>query len=411
MPDGRTVVIWRSCLLPGSETFVRQHGAALTRWRAAYLGAVRVDSPLTDHTDTIVWPDGRRGRWAYLLLRLTGRSAALRGRLAETGPALVHAHFGGDARLVSGSAARLGLPLVVTLHGLDVTRQARRPGLRGARHRRNLRTAFGRAGLVLAVSDAIRRHAIALGADPHRVRVHHTGVPIPAEVPATAVWDVTFVGRFVEKKGVDDLVEALGLLADLRPRVLFIGAGPLEAPARQRAATLGLDATFLGMQEPAVVGRHLAASKILAAPSRTAADGDSEGLPTTILEAGARGVPAVSTTHSGIPEAVVHGETGLLGEPGDRPALAANLRRLLTDDALRRRLGHQARRHVRTHFDLATQSLLLEELYDALLAGTLHQQASALRAGVPHHDPDPAPGCPDPTDERHAQPGRSRPAE
>jgi colanic acid/amylovoran biosynthesis glycosyltransferase len=89
-------------------------------------------------------------------------------------------------------------------------------------------------------------------------------------------------------------------------------------------------------------------------------------LPTTIVEAARLGLPTVSTYHSGIPEAVKHGETGLLGDEGDRAALAANIRRLLTDDALRARLGEQARRNADEHFDLATQTAELERLYDAV---------------------------------------------
>lgn len=362
---GRTVVIWRSCLLPGSETFVRNQGAALSRWRPTYLGAVRIASPLAEEADVLAFPPGRRGRAGWLLLRLTGASRRLTRRLAALRPAVVHAHFGGDGRLISRSATALGVPLVVTLHGLDVTRQANAPGVRGARHRRNLRTAFRRASLVLAVSEFIRGRAIGLGADPAKVRVHHTGVPVPP-VPETVAkeWDVVFVGRFVAKKGVDDLVEALAALP--RPRALFLGDGPLAAATRARAAELGIDATFRGACEPAEVRRCLAASRILAAPSRTAPDGDAEGLPTTILEAASLGVPAVATYHSGIPEAVLAGETGLLGAEGDRVALADNIGRLLGDDELRTRLGNAARRHVAAHFDLARQSRLLEDLYDEL---------------------------------------------
>jgi colanic acid/amylovoran biosynthesis glycosyltransferase len=174
---------------------------------------------------------------------------------------------------------------------------------------------------------------------------------------------VLFVGRFVPKKGLDDLVEALGALNDLRPRVLFIGGGPMADAIRKRAAELGLDATFLGPQDPDVVARSMAEARIFAAPSKTASNGDSEGLPTTIVEAARRGLPAVSTVHSGIPEAVIDGETGLLGPEGDREALAANLRTLLTDDALRARLGAQAKEFADANFDLVTQTGLLEDLY------------------------------------------------
>ncbi|HEY7175596.1 MAG TPA: glycosyltransferase, partial [Micromonosporaceae bacterium] len=315
----RRVVVWRSLLLPASETFVRNQGNALSRWRPVYLGAVKNDSVIATSSDLIAYPSGWRGRLAFGWLRATGGSRRLRKRVVDAEPDLIHAHFGGDGWLVSRVAKRLGVPLVITLHGRDVTSQANGRGPLRSRYRRNLRTAFARASLILAVSDAIRDRAIRLGADPAKVRVHHTGVPMPAAPDHLAKgWDVIFVGRFVPKKGVDDLIEALGTLTDLRPRALFIGTGPLEGAARERAAALGLDATFLGAQAPDVVARCMTESKVFASPSKTAPDGDAEGLPTTILEAASMAVPTVSTRHSGIAEAVRDGQTGLLGGEGDR---------------------------------------------------------------------------------------------
>ncbi|MBX7264959.1 glycosyltransferase [Micromonospora sp. Llam7] len=367
MSGDRVAVIWRSCLLPGSETFIRNQGDALPTWRPVYLGAIRVVSALSRDSDVVVCPDTPRGRREWLRLRLTGGSPRLGRLLARLRPDVVHAHFGGDGWLISRTATQLGIPLVVTLHGLDVTRQAAAPGPRGVRHRRNLRTMFDRATLVLAVSGAIRDRAVELGADPAKVRVHHTGVPVPPEPAAgPKEWDVVFVGRFVEKKGVDDLVEAVGMLPDLRPRVLLVGTGPLHERVRARAELLGVDVTFAGTLPPPEVMRHVGRARILAAPSRTASDGDTEGLPTTILEAFGVGVPVVSTYHSGIPEAVTHEANGLLCAEGDPSALAANLRRLLTDDALRDRLGKAARHRAETDFDLHRQTQHLEHLYTTL---------------------------------------------
>ncbi|WBB67896.1 glycosyltransferase [Micromonospora sp. WMMD812] len=368
MSTRKVAVIWRSCMLPVSETFIRNQGDALPSWRPVYLGATKTVSPIAADSDVIVYPDTPQGRRGWRLLRLTGGSPRLRRLLTRLKPTVVHAHFGGDGWLISRTAQQLGVPLVITLHGLDVTRQPAVPGPRGARHRRNLRVAFDRAALIIAVSGFIRDRAVELGADPAKVRVHYTGVPMPPQ-PSTApkTWDVIFVGRFVDKKGADDLVEALGLIPELRPRALFVGTGPLEQSARTRAAELGVDATFLGSQPPEVVLRHMAEARILAAPSRTASDGDCEGLPTTILEAASLGLPVVATRHSGIPEGVRHGETGLLCAERDRVALAENIRQLLTDEPLRERLGRAGRQYAETTFDLRRQTRLLEELYESVV--------------------------------------------
>jgi colanic acid/amylovoran biosynthesis glycosyltransferase len=351
-------------MLLGSETFVRNHGAALPTWEAVYLGATKFDSPLALDSDEIVFPSTPEGRRAFLRLRLTGESPRLRSVLKRLRPSLVHAHFGGDGWLVSGSTS---VPLVVTLHGHDVTRQPDSPGVRGLRYRRNLRTVFDRAAVLLAVSAPIREAAIRRGADPAKVRVHHTGVSVPSlPTPGDPRWDVVFVGRFADKKGVEDLVTALAMLD--RPRACLIGSGPDFERMQAYAGELGVNATFLGSLPPEEVFDHIAAARMLVAPSRTAADGDSEGLPTTILEAAALGVPVVSTRHSGIPEAVLDGRTGLLGPERDPAALAANIARLLADEDLRRRLGAEGRRHVEVHFDLSKQSVALEKIYAGFAA-------------------------------------------
>ncbi|WP_250034877.1 glycosyltransferase [Paractinoplanes maris] len=358
-------LIWRSAMLLGSETFIRNQADSLSRWQPVYAGATKVDSVLARETDLIAYPS-EADRRAFLRLRLTGSSPHLHKLMATVRPDVVHAHFGGDGWLISGSAARAGVPLVVTLHGHDVTRQPSSTGPKGVRYRRNLRTVFHRASILIAVSEVIRQKAIAWGADPAKVRVHHTGVPIPAAVPdSPKQWDVAFAGRFVEKKGADDLIAAL---STLNARALFLGDGPRFAEMQGLARSLRVDATFLGAQPLDEVYRLLGESRVLAAPSRTASDGDSEGLPTTIVEAMALGLPVVATHHSGIPEAVADGITGLLGAEGDREALAANLRKLLDDQNLQRAMGTAARARAEAGFDVVKQSRRLEDVYDEAAA-------------------------------------------
>ncbi len=108
---------------------------------------------------------------------------------------------------------------------------------------------------------------------------------------------------------------------------------------------------------------------VLAAPSQTAPDGDAEGLPNVVVEAAASSLPVVATPHSGIPEAVIDGETGFLVPEGDTGALAARLSALLGAEDLGRAMGDAARRLAEQRFDHRRQAERLETLYDQLWSG------------------------------------------
>jgi glycosyltransferase involved in cell wall biosynthesis len=104
-------------------------------------------------------------------------------------------------------------------------------------------------------------------------------------------------------------------------------------------------------------------ASIICQPSVTAADGDSEGLPTVVLEAAATAKPLLATHHSGIPEIVVDGTTGFLVPEREVGALADRLLLLLKNADLRRRMGEAGRRRIEEHFDLRKQAKRLEEIY------------------------------------------------
>lgn len=108
-------------------------------------------------------------------------------------------------------------------------------------------------------------------------------------------------------------------------------------------------------------------AQLLAAPSITTAQGDTEGLPNVVLEAQAMGLPVLSTMHAGIPEAVIHGQTGLLAPERDVAQLTANARQLLTNPDLWQTLSRNERAHVQAHFNRTKQTQRLETLYEAVL--------------------------------------------
>jgi len=96
MSTDAKVAIWRSTLLPASETFVRSQANALRRWQPTVVGAVRVSSAIANDSDVMAFPDGAPGRRAFHRLRVTGGSSRLRAVLTDIRPDIVHAHFGGD---------------------------------------------------------------------------------------------------------------------------------------------------------------------------------------------------------------------------------------------------------------------------------------------------------------------------
>jgi colanic acid/amylovoran biosynthesis glycosyltransferase len=364
-PDLRpAVAVFRSPMFNPSETFVRAHIDSLNRYRPLPVGLVAKGEA-----------EGLRflpaGAGERLALTLLGRAERLAARLRPEAPLLVHAHFGTDGLLALPLAEALGVPLVTTLHGHEVSRTRRRLLLSGRlswmRYALLRRRLVERGRLFLAASEAVRRRALDSGYPPERTIVHYNGVDTARFHPSGAPPEpglVLHVGRLVEKKGTADLLEAFAAVRGAT--LVVIGDGPLRASLERRARPLGASVRFLGALPPAELLGWMQKAWLLATPSVTAGDGDSEGLPTVLCEAAAVGLPAVATRHSGIPEIVADGETGLLCAERDPAALARNLSALLGDPALRERLSASAFRRARRLFDLRLQTERLERHYDAV---------------------------------------------
>ena len=148
----------------------------------------------------------------------------------------------------------------------------------------------------------------------------------------------------------------------------LIGDGPLRPELEQAAQDLPV--RFLGWQSPEAVGQAMEDALALMVPSRTAASGDAEGLPTVVLEAQARGLLVVATRHAGIPEAVSDGQNGVLVPEGDPAALGDALVRVEKEPPLRAALVTAALASVRAGFDARLQSERLEQRLLALLGNS-----------------------------------------
>lgn len=366
-------LIYRVRLVYWSETFIAAQGNALERYRPVFVGlrhkaegrAYLGDAPsvtLEDHALSY--------RLAKAALRAGGWiTPRWRRALATYGPVVLHAHFGWESIDARALARALGIPLVVTFHGMDIAVQ------RNTRlERRQRAIAFRSAARIIAVSEFIASRLRAAGAPDDRIVVHHIGVDTERFSPGAAPRrsdEILFVGRLVEKKGLVHLLRAMPRIQAAEPGVelTIAGDGPLREELQKEAARLGVNARWLGVQQPESVRELMRRATVFCAPSVVGRDGNAEGLPMTIVEAQASGLPVVVSPSGGSAEGVVDGETGYVVEARDETALADRIIALLTDAGRRERFSRAARAWALREFDLRTQTRKLEAIYDEARAG------------------------------------------
>jgi len=269
---------------------------------------------------------------------------------------VIHCHFG-PAGLHAAKLRQLGATearITTVFHGWDVSQAIDKRG-------ESFYDPLFRIGdLLLPVSEHWRQRLIELGANPQRTRVHHMGVAMPPtrpqKTPSTGTVRLLSVCRLVEKKG---LAFAIRALASRRSETVgwkyhIIGDGPELERLQQLAFELGCDnrVVFAGWGSPETVEAALQEADIFLAPSITAQNGDQEGIPVGVMEAMAHGLPVVSTYHTGIPELVSHGQTGLLAEEGNVEQLAQHLQTLLQDPELRQKMGTAGYERVASEYEI-----------------------------------------------------------
>lgn len=275
-------------------------------------------------------------------------------------------HFGNNAvdALHLRDLGGLRGKLVAIFHAWELTLLLKEKGERYYDH------LFAEADLVLPISEHWRRRLLELGCPRDKVAVHHMGVDTKAlsfrerRRPPDEPMELLSVARLVEKKGLSDaLVAVVGLReAGIDFRYRIVGDGPLREPLEQQIGELGLGdrVELMGAQTQDVVQALLDSSHVLLAPSVTASSGDQEGIPVSIMEAMARGLVVVSTRHTGIPELVTDGDSGILVDEHDVVGLKEALIGLARAPERWGELGRAARRAVEEGFDL-------DQLNDALV--------------------------------------------
>ncbi len=297
---------------------------------------------------------------------------AMEALLARLGARLLHIYFGNNALFWEPLLQRRPVPTVVSFHGADV-----RVGLGTVAAKRRLQLVFANVDRVLARSDSLADALRRWGCPPDKLRVQRTGVPLtdyPAcdrVAPADGGWRWLQACRLVEKKGLEVTLRAYARFRTRWPQatLTIAGDGPLKTSLKARAKELGVldGVAFTGFLAPAALQEAYRRAHLFLHPSETGNDGNQEGIPNSLLEAMATGLPVLATRHGGIPEAVADGVNGCLVAEGDADGLADAALKLAVDDAHRAALGAAAASTVREGFDLERQLRRLEEVYLELI--------------------------------------------
>jgi glycosyltransferase involved in cell wall biosynthesis/SAM-dependent methyltransferase len=294
-------------------------------------------------------------------------AGALGGAVARTairsGADWIHADFASapaTAGMVAATLARR--PWSFTGRAFDVF--STRPAGRATRPL--LRLKIARADAVLAENSAAAKVLEDLGA--RRCVLKRNGVRVPEALPARAHANgpaVVGLGALEPKKGFDTLVDAVALLRARLPAVSLIlhGDGPEAGPLADRARAAGVDLRLPGAYAHDRLATILAEADVVAVPSRRLASGDSDGVPTVLIEALAHGAPVVGADVGAVRDLVRDGDTGFLVPPDDAQRLAGALERMLTDRHVSAELARAGRRLVEREFTVERAAeVLLEEI-------------------------------------------------
>ena len=280
---------------------------------------------------------------------VTAQAEAAVSRLDGIGISAVHGYFAhAPAAVAAAVADKFGVPYGFSVHALDARKVSKQE--LGERARR--------AAVVVTCNEDAAAEVEAAGIRPTLVRHGVDLTAFPATRPAGHdPVELLAVGRMVEKKGFDVLLEALARL-DRPFRLRLVGDGPLRPrlEAIIAAHRMADRVELVGRCTHATLPDYYAGADVVVVPSVVDSTGDRDGLPNVVLESMASQRPVVASAVAAIPAAVRDGVTGTLVPPRDPDALAGALTALIDSPARRAELGRAARRTAETEFALGRRT-------------------------------------------------------
>jgi colanic acid/amylovoran biosynthesis glycosyltransferase len=299
--------------------------------------------------------------------------SALLRVLSRIDARVLHIYFGQIAVHLLPLIRTWKNPSIVSFHGADVTVDMNKRAYRNA-----TRQMLEAVKLVLVRSESLRRALADLGCDPKKIAVQRTGIPLEdfpfrerSFVAAATEWRLVQAGRLIEKKGLPVTLRAFAIFQNQYPNatLTIAGEGPLLGQLQKLARKLNIDrrVSFTGFISQEHLREIYYRSHIFLHPSQTGRDGNQEGIPNSMLEAMASGLPVFATEHGGIPEAIENGISGVLVPEHNHEELARALLNAAQDQSFLSRIARIGAEVVRKNFDLQTQAQRLDDIYLRLI--------------------------------------------
>ncbi|WP_148630528.1 glycosyltransferase [Bacillus sp. E214] len=369
----KNIIIYREWLLGYSETFIYDQTNELVNFKPYYVGLKKIDGINLKERSVITLSNGSAfGKLKYYINKITGFNFFLTSYIKRLNPVLIHAHFGPDAVNGLKLAKKLGLPFFVTFHGSDITRKKENANsIWLKKYYKNQQKIFSDSTKVIAVSNYIKEKLIENGCPEDKIVVHYTGIKIEHKnnnIVNNSISNekiILFVGRLVENKGLNYLIDAMQTVQrNYRDaKLIVIGEGPLKKELESYAQKKLSNFIFLGKLPHTRVMDIMRQSNIFCVPSVEIETGESEGLGMVFLEASSNGLPIVSFKTGGIKEAVIDGETGILCKPKDTEELATKLLYLLNNKDIATQFGENGIKYTEENFNIRKQNMILEKIY------------------------------------------------
>ena len=288
--------------------------------------------------------------------------------LNETKAQLLHIYFGHIAVLLRPLIRQWQKPSLVSFHGADVLVDMQKPAYRHA-----TQEMLSLVRRVLVRSDSLRQAVIDLGCPPEKIEIQRAGIPLAdfpfreRSFPGDGQWQLLQAGRLIEKKGLKTTLPAFAKFQKEFPaaRLTIAGEGPQleELQSLAHELQIGSSVDFAGFVSQEKLRELFYSSHIFLHPSETGRDGNQEGVPNSMLEAMASGLPVFATRHGGIPEAIENNVSGILVNERDHRALGDALIDCAKDSARLLAIGRAASESVAENFSQAEQTRQLEEIY------------------------------------------------